>query len=160
MRLWSLNPRYLDQKGLNALWREGLLAQKVLQGKTKGYKNHPQLERFKNNSDPMFAIGHYLHFIWKEAESRGYNYDYDKILYYSKSIKKIQTNCGQLMYEFIWLQRKLFNRDAEKYYSQYREEKIVPHPIFEIKEDYYLIETWEKIDIETYHLWSNWRREQ
>jgi len=30
MRLWSLHPRYLDAKGLVALWREGLLAQKVL----------------------------------------------------------------------------------------------------------------------------------
>jgi hypothetical protein len=32
MRLWSLHPRYLDAKGLQAVWREGLLAKKVLQG--------------------------------------------------------------------------------------------------------------------------------
>ena len=36
MRLWSLHPRYLDAKGLVALWREGLLAQAVLKGQTKG----------------------------------------------------------------------------------------------------------------------------
>ncbi len=47
MRLWSLHPKYLDRQGLLAVWREGLLAQKVLQGKTKGYKNHPQLKRFQ-----------------------------------------------------------------------------------------------------------------
>ena len=29
MRLWSLHPSLLDQKGLVALWREALLAQKV-----------------------------------------------------------------------------------------------------------------------------------
>ena len=29
MRLWSLHPRYLDAKGLVALWREALLAQAV-----------------------------------------------------------------------------------------------------------------------------------
>ena len=37
MRLWSLHPRCLDAKGLVALWREGLLAQEVLRGKTRDY---------------------------------------------------------------------------------------------------------------------------
>ena len=35
MRLWSLHPKYLDARGLVALWREGLLAQAVLKGQTK-----------------------------------------------------------------------------------------------------------------------------
>ncbi len=48
MRLWSLHPKYLDRMGLVAVWREGLLAQAVLRGNTKGYKNHPQLNRLKN----------------------------------------------------------------------------------------------------------------
>jgi hypothetical protein len=57
MRLWSLHPAYLDSKGLVALWREGLLAKAVLKGQTKGYKNHPQLERFKFHPVPEAAIG-------------------------------------------------------------------------------------------------------
>ena len=52
MRLWSIHPQYLDTKGLVALWREALLAQNVLHGNTKGYKNHPQLLRFKGISNP------------------------------------------------------------------------------------------------------------
>ncbi|MFP3226243.1 MAG: pyrimidine dimer DNA glycosylase/endonuclease V [Sulfolobaceae archaeon] len=32
MRLWSIHPKYLDTQGLLGLWREGLLAQKVLLG--------------------------------------------------------------------------------------------------------------------------------
>jgi hypothetical protein len=44
MRLWSLHPCHLDAKGLVALWREGLLAQKVQACETNGYRNHPQLE--------------------------------------------------------------------------------------------------------------------
>ena len=32
MRLWTLHPQYLDAQGLTALWRESLLARKVLQG--------------------------------------------------------------------------------------------------------------------------------
>ncbi len=46
MRLWSVHPRYLDRAGLTACWREALLAQKVLTGTTRGYRRHPQLERF------------------------------------------------------------------------------------------------------------------
>lgn len=52
MRLWSLDPALLDRAALVAGWREGLLAQKVLAGQTKGYRNHPQLDRFKITSDP------------------------------------------------------------------------------------------------------------
>ena len=47
MRLWSVHPRHLDRQGLTACWREGLLAQKVLTGTTRGYRNHPQLTRFR-----------------------------------------------------------------------------------------------------------------
>ncbi len=57
MRLWSLHPSYLDAKGLVALWREGLLAQAVLSGQTHGYKNHPQLERFKSQPHPRSGRG-------------------------------------------------------------------------------------------------------
>lgn len=35
MRLWSLHLGYLDARGLVALWREALLAQVVLAGKTR-----------------------------------------------------------------------------------------------------------------------------
>jgi hypothetical protein len=38
LRLWSIHPKYLDATGLVALWREALLAQKVLKGKTKADK--------------------------------------------------------------------------------------------------------------------------
>jgi Pyrimidine dimer DNA glycosylase len=53
MRLWTVHPKYLDAKGLVALWREGLLAQKVLRGATKGYKHHPQLIRFRAQRNPV-----------------------------------------------------------------------------------------------------------
>ncbi|GIW62281.1 MAG: hypothetical protein KatS3mg090_0107 [Patescibacteria group bacterium] len=78
MRLWTIHPKYLDSKGLVALWREGLLAKKVLEGKTKGYKNHPQLNRFKTHKKPLEAINSYLFNIYKEAKKRGYNFDKKK----------------------------------------------------------------------------------
>ena len=70
MRLWSLHPKYLDTKGLVALWREGLLARKVLQGQTRGYKYHPQLERFKNHNKPVNAIDTYLLHVYNESVNR------------------------------------------------------------------------------------------
>ena len=56
MRLWSLHPSYLDATGLVALWREGLLARKVLQGRTRGYRHHAQLIRFRSRKNPEAAI--------------------------------------------------------------------------------------------------------
>jgi hypothetical protein len=79
MRLWSLHPKYLDPQGLVALWRESLLAQTVLRNETRGYKNHPQLDRFKHHAAPLAAISHYLKAVQKEAEARGYSFDKSKI---------------------------------------------------------------------------------
>ena len=79
MRLWSLHPSLLDTKGLVALWRESLLAKNVLENKTKGYKNHPQLIRFRTFANPGDAINYYLSEILKEAVRRNYNFDRTKI---------------------------------------------------------------------------------
>src|SRR5690242_8174825 len=99
MRLWSLHPKHLDAKGLVALWRETLLAKHVLEGKTKGYKNHPQLNRFKNLKDPLIVINRYLMIIFDEASERGYKFDSKKFVYTSTRIK-IKVTRGQLDYEF------------------------------------------------------------
>ena len=74
MRIWSIHPAYLDAKGLVALWREGLLAQNVLLGKTRGYKNHPQLNRFKKARDPVAAIASYLTAVADDADRWGYKF--------------------------------------------------------------------------------------
>lgn len=67
VRIWSLHPKYLDRQGLTACWRETLLAQAVLAGRTRGYRSHPQLERFREHPDPISAVGWYLHGIADEA---------------------------------------------------------------------------------------------
>jgi hypothetical protein len=78
MRIWSLHTKYLDSKGLVALWRETLLAKHVLEGKTKGYKNHPQLNRFKALKNPIDGINEYLSMVYFEAKQRGYNFNKEK----------------------------------------------------------------------------------
>lgn len=118
MRLWSLNPQYLDRQGLLAVWREGLLAKKVLEGKTKGYKNHPQLNRFKNSTEVLELINAYLYGIYLEAEKRGYKFSADKIDNLKILHKKIKVNSGQVDYEFSHLLNKLKTREISRYKAQ------------------------------------------
>ena len=144
MRLWSLNPKYLDSKGLLAVWREGLLAKKVLEGKTKGYKNHPQLTRFRNYEEPLSAINSYLYYIFLESQHRGYSFDKSKI----SCIKLrdiITITKGQLKYELEHLLKKLKMRDEEKFneIKKLNLDKIETNPIFRIVEG--RIEDWEKV---------------
>ncbi len=115
MRLWSLHPSYLDSKGLVALWREGLLAQKVLVGETKGYKNHPQLMRFKAVSNPVGTIASYLRCVADEADSRAYNFDRSKIVNQRTKNRLLVTD-GQLEYEWLHLLGKLATRDPDLYH--------------------------------------------
>ena len=71
MRLWTIHPHYLDAKGLVALWREALLAQAVLLGRTRGYRHHPQLARFLATPEPAAAVASYLVEVHREAVRRG-----------------------------------------------------------------------------------------
>jgi hypothetical protein len=116
--------------GLVALWRETLLAQAVLAGKTKGYKNHPQLNRFKECRDPLAAIGNYLTAVNAEATKRGYDFNHAKILRTSKSKLKIAVTKGQLDYEFLHLKRKLKKRDRVRYDEVVSVSKPEVHPLF------------------------------
>ena len=143
MRLWSLNPKYLDRQGLLAVWREGLLAKNVLEGKTKGYKNHPQLDRFKSSQNTIAHINNYLFSIYQEAEKRGYKFSLDKLDGLKKVSEKIKVNSEQVAYEFIHLLNKLKIRDAERYEKFKNAKNIEVHDLFKVVKGE--IEKWEKI---------------
>lgn len=131
MRLWTLHPKYLDAKGLVALWREALLAQKVLQGKTKGYRNHSQLLRFKDTADPAAALAAYLVAVHQEALRRGYHFDASKIAAERFAGTMVETS-GQLLYEWEHLKRKLQQRTPELYTQHLKTESPAAHPLFQI----------------------------
>lgn len=142
MRLWSLHPKYLDSKGLVALWREGLLARHVLEGKTRGYRNHPQLDRFREQSGPVAAIDTYLVAVYEEACKRGYHFDPGKIGNPGRQLK-IPVRRGQVIYETEHLKKKLADRDSERFTSLSIDQQITLHPMFyQIKGE---IEPWERI---------------
>lgn len=140
MRLWTIHPQYLDVKGLLAAWREGLLAQKVLEDRTRGYRNHPQLKRFKATSDPVGAIAGYLREIHQEALRRGYRFSEEKINPASFD-GKIDCTRGQLLYEWNHLKRKLQLRDAARHAQLQQLAEPQAHPLFNIIEGD--VEDWE-----------------
>ena len=109
MRLCSLHLNYLDSQGSLALWREALLARAVLRGATRGYTNHPQLDRFKAHPHPRLAINSYLAAVHSEATRRGFAFDRSKIGPV-RSVQLIPVNSGQLTSEWLHLQRKLAAR--------------------------------------------------
>jgi hypothetical protein len=142
MRLWSVHPKYLDRVGLVALWRESLLAQRVLKGKTTGYKNHPQLRRFSRHPQPQIAIGKYLGDVWKESKKRGYNFDKTKIEAEGPT-KKIPVTSGQLRYEFELLRAKLKRRTGSRFQNLPSAGDIDAHPLFRVVEGE--TEEWENV---------------
>lgn len=132
MRIWSLHPSYLDAKGLVALWRETLLAKNVLAGRTQGYKNHPQLNRFKATVNPLACINHYLVAVYDESVVRGYRFNADKIDRDLCCHYPMQLNVtdGQMAYETRHLLTKLAIRDKDKHTALLGIDTPLPHPLF------------------------------
>jgi hypothetical protein len=142
MRLWSLHPAYLDGRGLVALWREALLAQAVLRGQTRGYKHHPQLQRFRANSRPVGTIADYLRAVRAEACRRGYRFAADRISR-ARGGGHIAVSRGQLDYEWQHLVAKLRRRDPQWLERFGRIDAVRPHPLFRVTRGG--IADWEKI---------------
>jgi hypothetical protein len=145
MRLWTLHPKYLDARGLVALWREALLAQKVLRGATRGYKHHPQLLRFAETKDPPAALAAYLKGVHDEAGRRGYKFNGSKIgrRRFRVPPSGMKETHGQLLYEWRHLKRKLKRRDPKRLRELALVKTPAPHPLFRIVSA--KVRAWEKV---------------
>lgn len=129
MRLWTLHPKYLDARGLVALWREALLAQSVLRGQARGYVGHPQLIRFRESPSPPDSIAYYLHVVHAEAMRRGYRFDRAKFACV-RAVEPIPVTAGQLDHEWAHLKEKLCAR-APVWLAQFETtSRPDPHPLF------------------------------
>ena len=131
VRLWTLHPKYLDAQGLVALWRETLLAREVLRGRTRGYRQHPQLQRFRQCATPRSAVNRYLSVVCIEALSRGYNFDRSK-LGRDVPVQPIPATDGQLQYEWRWLMEKLRRRSPLVYRRHLEVSVPSVHPLFRL----------------------------
>jgi len=141
MRLWTIHPKYLDARGLVALWREALLAQAVLRGRTRGYTNHPQLARFRASRSPVGCVAAYLAAVHDESIRRDYRFDRRKIGRANRRAS-IAVTRGQLDYEWRHLKAKLAVRDRAWLTRVRAITKPDPHPLFRIISG--PIESWER----------------
>jgi hypothetical protein len=141
MRLWTLHPKYLDARGLVALWREALLAQAVLRGRTRGYLHHPQLRRFRVHPSPIGAIAEYLRHLHHEAAGRGYRFAAGKISR-ARGRGPVSVTRGQLQHEWDHLLGKLETRDPSRLVRLEAVKRPRPHPLFRVVPGG--VEEWEK----------------
>lgn len=142
MRIWSIHPLQLDRQALIACWRETLLAQAVLTGRTAGYRHHPQLARFRAAHDPVGSIGAYLRELAEEADRRGYRFDRTRIDTPEAAVAAIPVTDGQLAYEWTHLLAKLERRSPADW-ERWRDAAPTPHPAFAVVPG--PIESWERI---------------
>jgi hypothetical protein len=126
-----LHPQYLDARGLVALWREALLAQAVLRGKTKGYRHHPQLIRFRAHASSVGCIGEYLRVVHEEAATRGYRFAAERISR-ARARTQLTVTRGQLEFEWQHLLEKLRMRDPERLAQLSEVKSPRPHPLFRV----------------------------
>ena len=139
MRIWSVHPRYLDRQALIAGWRETLLAQAVLAGRTKGYRNHPQLDRFRTADDPVATVGAYLAGLADEADARGYRFDRSRIDR-TDPADALSVTEGQLVFERGHLAAKFAVRSPDLLPAL--PQRLEPHPLFAVVPGD--IEDWER----------------
>jgi|SRR5688572_647899 len=113
-----------------------------MNGKTKGYNHHPQLDRFKLHATPTLAVNVYLLGIHREAEKRGFVFDSGKIGRVEDEVDQIPVSTGQVEYEWDHLMAKLAARSPAAYEKLYSLRSPECHPMF------YLcsggIEDWER----------------
>lgn len=131
MRLWSLHPCYLDPSGLVAVWREGLLARAVLRGATRGYRHHPQLERFRASDRPVACVDSYLAAVCEEAARRGYRFDRRK-LGRGRVRKRLPVSAGQVAYEWAHLLAKMRRRRPDHARALAFVSAPKAHPLFRV----------------------------
>jgi hypothetical protein len=112
-----------------------------LTGATRGYRNHPQLIRFRAQPDPVCAISSYLMGLADEAERRDYHFDSSKILP-GKAVSRLEETDGQLHYEWQHLLHKLATRSPATH-AQHCDIRVVDaHPLFVIVPG--AVRDWEK----------------
>lgn len=142
MRLYLVHPKYLDSQGLVGLWRESLLAQRVLLrlklGESKvGYSYHPSLSKFKSLPVEKWidSIGFYLQGILTESRNRGYHFNESLIASKSDFHQKIEVSESEVLNELEALKSKLYARNLVGYNNvkDLSIKSLHLHPIFVTK---------------------------
>lgn len=113
----------------------------MLRGKTKGYRNHPQLERFRQAGDPVGAVGAYLFGVADEADRRGYRFDRNRIRTDRAFEEQMPVTTGQLAFEWEHLGEKLKARSPDDA-IRWENGSFSAHPLFRVVDGE--VEPWER----------------
>jgi hypothetical protein len=117
---------------LVAVWREGLLARAVLRGETRGYRQHPQLVRFRQHPSPLSAINNYLGAIFEESRQRDYTFNARKIGPV-RNRDQIVVTTGQLDFELGHLRSKMAVRAPSALVRLPHRAALLAHPLFSVR---------------------------
>jgi hypothetical protein len=109
------------------LWREALLAQSIISGRTAAYRNHPQAIRVLEQEDPWGAMHDYLMGVWDEGHRRGYRYNRSRILQHDGH-HPMDVPRGQVEYEAVLLRSKLEVRNPAYLNGLPPPGEVQPHP--------------------------------
>ncbi len=131
MNLLSIHPKYLDKQALISLWREGLTAQKVLNGELTLKKESSLLKRFRQSGNPIKAIGAYLSMIASEGARQGCKLNHEKIICPNFDSEAIELDSQQIIFEMNFLKDKLKKRDTQKYRELKQLHYIETNPVFD-----------------------------
>lgn len=113
----------------------------MLTGKTKGYRHHPQLDRFRAHASPRAAISTYLRAVEQEAMARGYSFDRSKVGG-ARTSAPIPVTSGQLAYEWQHLLRKLRKRNRAVFRRWQALRTPACHPLMRKRAG--KVEAWER----------------
>ena len=123
------------------MWREGLLARAVLSDATLGYRNHPQLIRFRAQPDPLRALDAYLTGVLDESLVRDYRFSAHKIRRVEE-VGFMEETRGQMAFERAHLLAKLRVRDQGRWQALLDMDQPEPNPVFRLKDG--PVRDWER----------------
>ena len=141
MPLWTVHPRHLDRQEVTTSWREALLAQKVLEGGTICYLNHPSSSDFgTTRTRPPASLPSSRPPLTRRPDRLPH--DIVKITA-RPTTSTIETTDGQLMYEWHHLRENLASRGPETARRWAHVECPEAHPLFTIVTG--SVASWERV---------------
>jgi hypothetical protein len=108
---------------------------------TRGYRHHPQLDRFRSHPAPLSAINRYLIEIAAEAETRGYRFR-RSLVGPVRNRSRLPIARGQLEFELAHLRFKVKQRAPLELDRLPVGSDLRPHPLFRVRKG--PIALWER----------------
>lgn len=114
MYFWSIDPEYLDNRGLVELWRDGF---KALALYKRGNLVHNSVKPFMSDERPDAAIAEYLEHVASEGHRRDINFDIARLEEYVPFVdmnRLIEIPYAQICLDYVRLMERLERHDPQR----------------------------------------------